>query len=582
MTSTSTNELSQAPGRPAASASQAQGAGRPDNAAGALDVLLSGTALDPVRRWLPGPAGFRLLTHLATRPRTVTRRTTELTGELGRVVTGSSTVDFTRDRRFADPAWAGNPVLRRIAQAYLAAGRAAEQLVDDAQLDYRSEQRVRFLVDNAVHALAPSNSPVLNPAAVKAAIDTGGASYGRGLRNLVRDLRSQPRIPAMVDPTVYRVGENLAVSPGAVVLRTGYFELIQYRPTTPAVREVPVLLAPPTINKYYVVDLAPGRSLVEHLVNAGHQVFVISWRNPGAEHADWGLDGYVAAVIEALDAARQISAIDRAVLMGFCSGGILASMAAAHLAVTGRDDQLAGLALAVTVLDQARAGFASAALDPRLARAATAASRRRGYLDGRALAEIFAWLRPGDLIWNYWVNNYLLGKQPPAFDLLHWNADTTRMTAALHRDFLQLAAGNALVTPGKAAALGTPVDLSAVKTDAYVIAGIADHLTPWESCYRTTQLLGGESRFILSTSGHIAAIINPPGNPKASFRTSDRNPEDPQQWLGGATLQPGTWWTDYTAWLAERCGDEKPARNELGDPAHPPLADAPGCYVLQT
>ena len=274
---------------------------------------------------------------------------------------------------------------------------------------------------------------------------------------------------------------------------------------------------PPTINKYYVLDLAPGRSLVEYLVQQGQQVFVISWRNPDARHADWGLETYVQAVLDALGAVERISASDRTALVGFCSGGIIASIAAAHLAGTGQQSRLAALGLGVTVLDNARANRASALVDRRLAAVAKATSSRRGYLDGRALAEVFAWLRPGDLIWNYWVNNYLLGKKPPAFDLLFWNADTTRMPARLHADFVDLAIENHLVTPGALTTLGDPFSLSRVDVDAYVIAGIADHLTPWQNCYRGTQLLGGQSRFILSTSGHIAALVNPPGNPKASY-----------------------------------------------------------------
>jgi len=547
-----------------------------------MDAVLSGAALGTVRRWLPGPAGVRLLTHLATRPRTLTKRLAGAATDLGAVLRGSSDVDLERDRRFADAAWRDNPLPRRIAQGYLVAEQLVDHLVSDADLDYRSEQRVRFLADNLVEALAPSNNVLLNPVALRTARDTRGASLATGLSNLLRDVRTAPRVPTMVDRSAFRVGTNLALTPGAVVLRTDMFELIQYRPATPRVRMVPVLLVPPTINKYYVVDLAPDRSLVEHLLSTGNQVFVMSWRNPGRRQAAWDLDAYVKAVLSAVEATHDICAVDRTVLMGFCSGGILASLAAALLAVTGRCDQLAGLVLAVTVLDQSRAGFASAALDRRLTKAAIEASRRQGYLDGCALAELFAWLRPRDLVWSSWVSNYLLGKTPPAFDLLYWNSDTTRMPAALHQDFLEMARANALVTPGAVEINDTPVDLSRVKTDAYVIGGISDHLTPWQACYRTTQLLGGRTEFVLSTSGHIAAIINPPGNPKATFRTADDTAADPDDWLAAATLRPGTWWSHYTDWLAERCGELKPAPQRVGNDTHRPLVDAPGTYVLQT
>jgi polyhydroxyalkanoate synthase len=358
------------------------------------------------------------------------------------------------------------------------------------------------------------------------------------------------------------------------------FELLQYQPQTPRVRRVPLLIVPPTINKYYVLDLAPGRSLVEYLVASGQQVFVVSWRNPDARHREWGADAYGRAILEALEATQRICRADRSLLLGLCSGGILAAMALAHLAATGRQARVAGFGLAVAVLDQARAGIAGAALDEGTARAAVAASSARGYLDGRDLAEVFAWLRPGDLIWHYWVSNYLEGRTPPAFDILSWNADTTRMPAALHRDFVRLAVDNALTRPGAASMLGSPVDLAGIDIDAYVVAGVADHLCPWQSCYRSTQLLGGRSRFVLSTSGHIASMVNPPGNDKASFRTAAENPPDPADWLDQATSGRGSWWPDYVAWLERRGGGEQARPRRLGAAGFRPTDPAPGTYVL--
>jgi len=466
-----------------------------------FDALLVEAALGPLRRFAPDGSTARFAFHLARRPRTTARRLGGLAAELARIGGGTSTVaPSKRDRRFTDPAWTENPLLRRVVQAYQAAGQTAGQLVGDAALGWQDEQRVRFLVENLVAALAPSNLPLVNPASAKAAIDTAGMNFVRGGRNLLGDLATAPRVPEMVDRSAFEVGRNIAVTPGAVVLRTEVLELIQYRPQTEQVRKIPLLIVPPTINKYYALDLAPGRSLVEHLVQHGQQVFVISWRNPDARHADWDLGTYVQAVLDALDAVERICRADRTVLSGICSGGIIASIVAAHLASTGQEGRLAAFGLLVTVLDTARAGTAGALADRRLAAAAVALSRRRGYLDGRALAEVFAWLRPDDLIWNYWVNNYLLGKKPPAFDILFWNADTTRMSAKLHADFVDLAMENHLVTPGAMSVLGVPVDLSRIEVDSYVVAGIADHLTPWQNCYRSTQLLGGDSRFILSTS----------------------------------------------------------------------------------
>jgi polyhydroxyalkanoate synthase len=551
------------------------------DAAAALDLLLAVAALGPRRRFLPGGAGVRFAAGLARRPHRLARRAGSLAAELVRVGAGSSTLaPAARDRRFADPAWTSNPLLRRLVQGYLAAGRTAGELLGDAELGWRDAERMRFLVDNLVQALAPSNNPATSPVFWKAVIDSGGGNVLRGTRQLAADLATPPRVPSMVAADAFEVGTDLAVTPGAVVLRTPMFELLQYQPQTPTVRRVPLLIVPPTINKYYVLDLAPGRSLVEYLVASGQQVFVISWRNPDARHRDWGADAYGRAILEALEATQRICGTDRSLLLGLCSGGILAAMALAHLAATGRQARVAGFGLAVAVLDQARAGIAGAALDEGTARAAVAASAARGFLDGRDLAEVFAWLRPGDLIWNYWVSNYLEGRTPPAFDILSWNADTTRMPAALHRDFVRLAVDNALTRPGAASMLGSPVDLAGVDVDAYVVAGVADHLCPWQSCYRSTQLLGGRSRFVLSTSGHIASMVNPPGNDKASFRTAAENPPDPADWLDRATSERGSWWPDYVAWLERRGGGEQARPGRLGAAGFRPTDPAPGTYVL--
>jgi poly[(R)-3-hydroxyalkanoate] polymerase subunit PhaC len=544
-----------------------------DDVAVPLDALLIDAAFGPLRQLAPDVSVARLFGRLARRPRTSAAGLAAFGTELLRIALGSCELGPDRaDRRFADPAWHSSPVLRRILQAYLAAGRTVDNLVDSADLPWRDDQRVRFLADNLVQALSPSNVPVLNPASTKAFVDTAGLNFARGATNLMRDMARSPRIPSMVDGSAFSVGGNLAATPGAVVLRTEVFELIQYTPATPTVRAVPLLLVPPTINKFYVLDLAPGRSLIEYLVQSGQQVFVLSWRNPDARHAAWGADTYVQAILDGLDAVRRLCRTDRSVLMGLCSGGMLAALAAVRLARSGGLDRLAGLSFGVTVLDHRRAGLPSALADRYLVRAATTMSRRRGYLDGDVLAEVFAWLRPGDLVWQYWVNNYLLGRRPPAFDILYWNSDTTRMPARLHADLVDLALKNRLTGPGGG--------LGEVTTDAYVVAGIADHITPWQNCYRTTGLLGGRTRFVLSTSGHIAALVNPPGNTRASYRVNPVNPADPQDWLHGATTEAGSWWPDFVSWLASRCGPERRAPRNLGTRDLPPLVEAPGTYVL--
>jgi polyhydroxyalkanoate synthase len=549
-----------------------------------LDMLLTQAALGGGPTALPVGSALAFGRALASRPRRVAARAGNLGAELGRIAVGISTREpARRDKRFADPAWTENPLLHRLVQAYLATSAAAEGIAQDVPMEWRDAERVRFALSNVVEALSPSNNPLTSPIAWKQAIDTGGASAVRGLRNLVRDLSTAPRIPSMVDRKAFAVGTDLAASPGAVVLRTPEFELIQYAPTTQTVRREPLLIVPPTINKFYALDLAPQRSLIEHLVASGQQAFTISWRNPDARHSKWGLDVYVQAVLEAMTAVREICDVESTHVMAACSGGILASLLASHLEQTGRLEQLASLTLLVTVLDQARAGTTGALVDERTAQAAIAASRRKGYLDGSKLAEIFAWLRPSDLSWNYWVNNYLLGKEPPAFDILAWNADTTRMTARLHADFLTLAMSNGLTRPGGATVLGTEIDLQKVDVDSYIVAGVADHLCPRQSCFRSTQLLGGSSRFVLSTSGHIAALVNPPGNPKSNYLVSEE-PVKPgteaSEWKAAAEQQQGSWWPDFVRWLTERSSGEVPAPAELGSSTYRVLEAAPGSYVL--
>jgi polyhydroxyalkanoate synthase len=559
----------------------------------ALDLLLTQAALGPLHRFFPGRSALRFARALASRPDQVRSRAAGLAAEFARVAGGTSDVaPARRDRRFADPAWTGNPVLRRVMQAYLTAGSTALGLVDDAALDWRDAERIRFTVENLVDALAPSNSLLLSPEAWKAAIDTGGGSLMTGARHLVSDLASPPRVPAMVPPDAYTVGTDLAVTPGSVVLRTPVYELIQYQPATETVRELPLLIVPPTINKYYILDLAPGRSMIEYLVGQGQQVLVMSWRNPDRRHASWGFDAYVDAIIEAMTAAAGICGTAAVHLLGACSGGILASLAATVLATvhataqatvqpgpSGAQPQVASLSLLVTMLDQSRTDVVGALIDESTAEAAIAASARKGYLDGRRLAEVFAWLRPQDLIWNYWANNYLQGREPARFDILAWNADTTRMTAGLHRDFVRAAMSNSLATPGALTVHDTEIDLGQLGLDNYVVAGVADHICPWQSCYRSSQLLGGKTRFVLSTSGHIAALVNPPGSKKSSYQVSDDVTADAASWRQLAATEQGSWWPDYSSWLAARSGGQAPAPAALGSDRFHVIEPAPGSYV---
>jgi polyhydroxyalkanoate synthase len=544
---------------------------------GALEILLTDAAVGGRQRFLPaGPAG-RAVAGLARRPRRPASRATAFGAELARAAAGRSPLRPARsDRRFADRAWKTNPLLRSLLQAYLAAGDAVDGLIADAELDWRDERQVRFAAGNVLDALAPTNFPLTNPAVLREIVDHGGTNLVRGARRFAGDVSRSPRLPASVDTSSFTVGGNLAASAGSVVLRTDVFELIQYRPRTPRVREVPMLIVPPTINKFYVLDLAPGRSLIEHLLGEGQPVFVMSWRNPGAEHGHWDLDTYAEAVLEARAATAGIARADGVHVTAACSGGIIAASALASVA----PGEVASLSLLVCALDSARAGTTAALASREVAAAAVAESARRGYLDGRALAGVFAWLRPNDLIWSYVVNNYLLGRKPPAFDVLYWNQDTVRLAAGLHRDFVRIALENPLARAGALEVLGAPVDLGAVTADAYVVAGANDHIVPWENAYRSASLLGGETRFVLSSSGHIQALVNPPSaESRSSYRTAAGHPVEPGAWVEAAVTHPGSWWPDWTAWLGERSGALKPAPPKLGNRRHKAAGKAPGSYV---
>jgi polyhydroxyalkanoate synthase len=547
-----------------------------------LELVLTDAARGNWRRMVPSAGVTRLVRGLANRPLKVAGRARGLVGEYAKIAVGSSHVaPDPRDKRFSDPAWSGNPLLKRSLQTFLATSRTAEALVEDARLDEPDRLRMQTVVSNLADALAPSNNPLLNPRALKALVDTGGSNFVEGGRRLIKDAAQPPRVPSMVDPDAFTVGETVAATPGTVVLRTEVLELLRFTPTTDTVREIPLLIVPPTINKYYVTDLDPGRSLVQYLVEQGHQVFTISWRNPDVRHARWGFDIYGRGILDAIDAARTAAGAPSVALLSLCSGGVLSSLVLGHLAAVGELDKVTAAALSVAVLDQADAGVTGALLTPQAADAAVRASAARGYLDGRSLAEVFAWLRPNDLIWNYWVDSYLLGNAPKPFDVLFWNADTTRMAARLHRDFIHLAQRNSLTKPGEAVMLGTPVDLSEVHLDTYITAGIADHLCPWQKCYQSTQLFGGKSRFVLSTSGHIASIVNPPGNKRANFRTAEHNPPSAQAWLAESETVEGSWWPDFSTWLHARTGEQvgTDSTQRAAGPRDVDLGRAPGTYV---
>ena len=369
------------------------------------------------------------------------------------------------------------------------------------------------------------------------------------------------------------------ITPGQVVYRDEVLELIQYSPTTKKVRERPLVIVPPPIGRFYFLDLRPGRSFVEYAVAQGLQVFMISWRDPTPKQAEWDLDTYAEQIRRAIGAAKEITGSPDVNTLGFCAGGILMTTVLNHLAATG-DDSVHSAAYAVTLLDFATRAPIGAFSGARMVGVARRSSRARGVITARSMGAVFTWMRPDDLIFNYLVRQWLMGEDPPAFDILAWNADGTNLPAALHEQFLEIFRDNKLVRPGGMTVLGTPVDLSRITVPTFVTGATTDHLTPWTGCYRTTQLLSGPTTFVLSSSGHIQSLVNPPGNPKMFYYTGGEPGPTPEAWLEGAEKHKGSWWESWAPWTIERSGDEVPAPADLGSAEYPPLEPAPGSYVL--
>lgn len=539
----------------------------------------------PPARPAPVPSGGLLgaVGRLAATVPVVASAGTRLVGELAGVVAGRSQLEPKRsDRRFRDPTWSENPGYHRLMQAYLATCRAVGEVVEGADLpDWRDRERARFVATVLTSALAPTNTLPGNPAALKRAFETGGASLARGARHWLSDVRHNRGMPRQVDRDALTVGEDLAVTRGAVVYRDEVLELLQYAPTTEQVRRIPVVVVPPQINKFYFMDLAPGRSLIEYAVGRGQQMFAISWRNPTAAQRDWDLDTYGSAILAALDVVRDITRSPQVNLFGLCAGGITTSTVLNHLFATGQGDRVRTVSFGVTLLDWSSPAPVGMLSVPSLIRFASWRSRRAGVLDGPSLASVFTWMRPDDLVWNYAVNNWLMGEDPPSFDILAWNADATNLPGALHGQFLEIFEGNALTRPGAMTVLGSPVDLGAVTTESYVTGGTTDHLTPWNGCFASARLLGGPSTFVLANTGHIQTLVSPPGSKKARYWTGPEPVGSPDAWRERATEHEGTWWEHWAGWIDERSGPLRKAPPALGTKAHPPLGAAPGTYVLE-
>ena len=514
-------------------------------------------------------------------PLTVIEHEAALLAELMRVLTGKSQVAAASgDKRFADPVWQSNPAYRRYLQAYLAWSQGIGALVDDIGLKGADAQRGRFLATLLADAASPSNMLAGNPAAIRKAFETGGTSLVAGLKNMLGDLVHNGGMPAQVDKKAFKVGVNLATTPGAVVFRNEVLELIQYQPVTAKVHSRPMLLVPPQINRAYFYDISPDKSMVRFLLASGFQVFLASWRNPGVEHSHWGMAEYVAALVEAIEAMKTITASKDVTVHAACSGAMTVAALLGHLAVV-KDKSVHSTTQMVAVMDQSDESQIGLLASPRAIARAKAASARRGVLEGGAMGRVFAWLRPNDLVWNYWVNNYLMGNPPPAFDILYWNSDTTRLPAKFHAELLDVFGSRLLATPGALEILGTPVDLATLRCDRYVVAGLTDHITPWRSCYRTARMMGGKMTMVVCASGHIQSLINPVGNPKAKYYLNDALPDDPDAWLAGAAPHADSWWPHWREWLVARSGRLKPAPAKPGHPRYPAREAAPGLYMVR-
>ncbi|HYC47642.1 MAG TPA: class I poly(R)-hydroxyalkanoic acid synthase [Burkholderiales bacterium] len=489
----------------------------------------------------------------------------------------------TGDRRFKHEDWRANFVYDYIKQSYLIAAKHLHQTLAGVQgLDEQTAKKVDFYTRQYIDALAPSNFVVTNPEVMRETLATGGQNLLRGFSNLLDDLargNGSGLKLRMTDERAFALGENIAVTPGKVVFQSDLIQLIQYSPTTEKVYRRPLVIVPPWINKYYILDLRPDNSFVKWAVGEGHTVFIVSWVNPDERFAAKTFEDYLnEGTLAAIDAVERATGEREMNLIGFCLGGTLLACTLGLLAAKG-DTRVRSATFFATLTDFDEAGELEVFVDEEQVEALEKRMRERGYLEGAEMATTFNMLRSNDLIWSFVVNNYLLGRDPFAFDLLYWNADSTRMPAAMHSYYLRnMYLRNLLAQRGGLTLNGTPIDLSKVDIPLYFISTIEDHIAPWKSCYRGARLFGGPVRFVLGGSGHIAGIVNPPSANKYGYRTHDALPADPDDWLATAAQHPGSWWNDWTAWAAQHGGDPVDARIP-GTGALPALEDAPGSYV---
>jgi len=504
-----------------------------------------------------------------------------LAGELAKIALGQSDLSFDeRDQRFSDEAWRTVPYFRIMGQSYRLFELWMGKMYESVDASWQQKARARFAADVLTAALSPTNYLGTNPAALRKAAETGGLSLAAGAQNMLRDM-ARGGMPSMVDRDKFTVGENIAATPGAVVYREEMFELLQYTPVTPKVRAVPLVMIPPEINRYYIMDLAPGRSLVEFAVSQGIQVFMVVWRNPSSLRGEgkWGLDDYVAAAERAGQVARKIARTEKVNLLGLCAGGITLAYALAHQAATG--DESAGSATFVVTMLTGDKPNVVGMMDTSQARAVLdRAAAAEQVIPGTALRSVFAMLRPNDLVYNYLVSGWLMGQSPAPFDVLAWNDDATRTTAKFAAESSRLAMdgwdGNGPVI------LGVRTDFGQVGCDSFHVGGFTDHITAWRACYDTAHLVGGAGKeMTLIKSGHIQSVVYPADSTRYDRWYGPPTPTDPDEWLTTATVEKGSWWRPWTEWLTARSGSERPARKTLGNHQYPPLGPAPGTYVFE-
>lgn len=525
-----------------------------------------------------------MMREVTIKPATTAKHMKALGDEVVKILKNESDLaPDAKDRRFADVTFQQNPLYRMGMQYFLAVEKNVGTWLADLELDELERARASFVSQMIIDSFAPTNALIGNPAAIKRAYESGGTSLIKGLQNAYRDLTENKGQVSQVDTRPFKVGENLAISKGQVIYKTEMMELIQYEPLTEKVHAIPFLIIPPQINKAYVNDLSPDKSIVSYLASQGLTTFLVSWRNPQVQHRDWGLEAYVNELIKASEVIMAITKSKTLNVSGACSGGITTATFLSKLASIG-DTRVNAVSLMVNVLDPRNDDSEVGALvSENGIELARQRSFKKGILEGDSLGRMFAWLRPNDLVWNYVINNYLMGQDPPPFDVLFWNNDTTNLPAQLHSDYLDLYPKQPFANPGQVEFAGHVVDLKKVTNDMFIIAGVTDHITPWKACYRTTQLVGSENiEFILSQSGHIQALLNPPGNPKSKYfrNTTGRPPATTDEWLAGAREVTGSWWPLWGEWLKARSGGEKAAPKSLGNKDYPPGDKAPGRYAF--